>query len=281
MDKTDNKDYIVYKRTVPNGKVYIGMTKNSLEFRAGNNGYKYKNCKFFYSAIQKYGWRNIKSEILFDNLSFEEACEKEKEMIYFYKSNQREYGYNLTDGGQGCCGFVISQESRDKFSAMYSGEGNPFYGKKHTMETKNKISSANKGKYVGAKSARARSVYKIDLDTKEILEKYDCISDVPVGNAMRRHISDCCMGKRRSCNGFGWQYVDEPHEFKCNWSSLKPVVQLDKDTKILIKKFDNMREAVEETGTAQDSIKKVCDGNRKSAGGYSWMYLEDYERGVA
>ena len=33
--------YKIYKYTFPNGKIYIGKTKNSIEQRAGHNGYKY------------------------------------------------------------------------------------------------------------------------------------------------------------------------------------------------------------------------------------------------
>ena len=59
-------------------------------------GYK---SQFFYKAIEKYGWENIRHKILLSNLSKEEARQKEIEYISIYKSNTREYGYNLTDGG--------------------------------------------------------------------------------------------------------------------------------------------------------------------------------------
>lgn len=52
--------------------------------------------------------------------------EKEKYYIRQTHSNEKEFGYNLTEGGDGVCG---------RF-----GELNPFYGHHHTEETKHKHS---------------------------------------------------------------------------------------------------------------------------------------------
>ena len=82
--------YIVYKHTTPRGKVYIGITGNTVE-RRWQNGRNYKNNKHFTNAIKKYGWDNIKHEILFDNLTKEQAEEKEILLIKKYKSNNVRY----------------------------------------------------------------------------------------------------------------------------------------------------------------------------------------------
>ena len=67
--------YCVYKHTVPNGKVYIGITKlNPLERWKNGHGYK-DNTKFFNDIIL-YGWLNIKHEILFEELTEYEARTK-------------------------------------------------------------------------------------------------------------------------------------------------------------------------------------------------------------
>lgn len=66
------KEYCVYMHTFPNGKVYIGQTKQNPKYRF-KNGNGYKGCTYVYSAIKKYGWENIKHEILIDNLSREEV----------------------------------------------------------------------------------------------------------------------------------------------------------------------------------------------------------------
>ena len=90
--------YKIYKHTTPNNKVYIGLTRVSPTKR-WNNGKNYKNNHYFYKAIEKYGWNNIKHEILCDKLTYEEACNKEIEYIDFYKSNDHRYGYNIMRGG--------------------------------------------------------------------------------------------------------------------------------------------------------------------------------------
>lgn len=92
------KKYYVYKHTTPNEKVYIGITCKNPSYRwNGGNGYK---GQAFYNAILKYGWLNIRHEILFDNLTKEEAEQKEIELIAEYRSNDRQYGYNISSGGE-------------------------------------------------------------------------------------------------------------------------------------------------------------------------------------
>lgn len=47
------KDYCVYKHTLPNNKVYIGITKQIPSLRWAN-GRGYKHSNYFYNAILKY-----------------------------------------------------------------------------------------------------------------------------------------------------------------------------------------------------------------------------------
>lgn len=155
--------YKVYKLTSPSGKVYIGITMQPLEKRF-MKGYGYKRCPVIYNAIKKYGWDNFKHEILFKGLSKEEAEKKEIELIAFYKSNQRAYGYNIENGGntagthseetkrkisEGNKGKKVSVESRRKMSEVHKGkqmgEENPFFGKHHTEECKKEHSDFMKG----------------------------------------------------------------------------------------------------------------------------------------
>ena len=148
------RNYCVYKHTSPSGKVYIGITCKNPEKRWGQNGYGYRKQTVFYNAIQKYGWDNFKHEILHEGLSHDEAVEKEIELIREYKSNCSKYyspmhGYNQTDGGEGQSGYVLSQDRKDWLSKKMTGEGNPFYGKKHSKETIEKLSIQKIGTMIG------------------------------------------------------------------------------------------------------------------------------------
>lgn len=111
--------YTVYKHTTPNGKVYIGITSIDVRRRWANG---YKHNPYFTNAILKYGWENIKHEILFTNLTKEEACQKEIELIAEYKSNQKDFGYNLSIGGESHTGCKVSAESRKKMSEAHKGK---------------------------------------------------------------------------------------------------------------------------------------------------------------
>lgn len=131
------KMFTVYKHTCPNGKVYIGITSLPLTQR-WSNGYKHNS--HFYNAILKYGWDDIKHEILYSDLTKEEACEKEIELIKLYNSNDRSFGYNLSAGGESHSGCIASLDLRKKLSEAHKG-------KKQSEETKKKRADSMKGKH--------------------------------------------------------------------------------------------------------------------------------------
>ena len=101
-----------------NGKRYIGQTKTSVQKRWGHNGYEYTHKSpnsLFAKAINKYGWNNFEHQILFENLTKEEADQKEIELIAFYKSNNKNYGYNLTAGGNSN---TLNEEQKEQRSKL-------------------------------------------------------------------------------------------------------------------------------------------------------------------
>lgn len=98
-------NYKIYKHTSPSGKVYIGQTRcKYVSNRWGRNGAGYITCPAFYHAIQKYGWDNIKHEVLFEGLTKEEADKIEIERIAFYK--EKGISYNIDNGGYHTGGFI-------------------------------------------------------------------------------------------------------------------------------------------------------------------------------
>ena len=91
--------YSRWYRISPSGKCYIGITHLEPEVRWGKEGSRYYKGTIFYRAIQKYGWKNFKHEILFHNCSEFLAKVLEVAFIKYYKD--RGLSYNTTVGGEG------------------------------------------------------------------------------------------------------------------------------------------------------------------------------------
>ena len=101
-----------------------------------------------------------KSRIIFlkQNLTEEEAFRHEVYMIAVFGRKDLGTGilHNRTNGGDGASGAVRNEEFKKKLSEANKGKNNsnygkmgkdsPRYGKKHTQETKDKISKKMKGK---------------------------------------------------------------------------------------------------------------------------------------
>lgn len=147
-DKKQQRTYFVYVHTSPNNKKYVGITQQnppSKRWRQGASSYR-KN-DYFCKAIKKYGWSNFKHEIIFQNLTKQEAEMFEIEIIKHLKSTDRNFGYNISNGGN--CKGTHCKESKIKISksrlGKYSGINHPLFGKTLSTETKNKISKSHIG----------------------------------------------------------------------------------------------------------------------------------------
>jgi group I intron endonuclease len=128
--------YSVYIVTnTVNGKQYVGMTRH-LKMR----WYRHRKAKSAGSAIQEairlYGVDNFVFTHLMDVFNFEHAKELEKEFIAA-KGTKFPNGYNLTDGGQGISGFVVSEETKRKIGEA-SGK------RRYSEEVRQRMSEAQK-----------------------------------------------------------------------------------------------------------------------------------------
>ena len=130
-------DYKVYVHIAPNSKLYFGITHLKPEHRWLSTGRGYEHCALFWRAIQKYGWNNFQHIVLIDGLSKEMACECEKYLINKYHSNDANYGYNNSLGGEsGSYGHKLTEEQRQKISERNKG-------RIVSTETRKKIGRAN------------------------------------------------------------------------------------------------------------------------------------------
>ena len=186
-----NNNYCVYMHIVPNGKRYIGMSRN-IKSRWKNNGYGYKNNIEFYNAIVEYGWDNIDHLIIADNLTKEDAKVLEEQLILEHKTYESEYGYNKF------IGFKMTEE-------MKIARSEALKGKHHTEETKQKMSEAHKG----VNNPTSKKV--ICTTTMTVFDSL--IDGAEYYGIHKENISNCCKGKRKSAGKYNnqkliWRYID-------------------------------------------------------------------------
>lgn len=133
--------YLVYKVTnLKNLKSYIGITNNLIKRKRLHifESTKRNSSFVFHKAIRKYGESNFNWMIIKNNLSFELA--KKLEKFYIKKYNTFiNYGYNMTEGGDGVFGYKFTLEQRKRLSESHKGY-------KHSKETINKMRLVKLGK---------------------------------------------------------------------------------------------------------------------------------------
>ena len=142
------KTYCVYMHTLPSGKSYIGQTCNKMSVRTGKNFHRYG--KRFRDAIKHYGVENAKTEILYRDLTLEEANRLEMLSIARW-GTLHPYGYNFDNGGNSK---IPSEDSRRRNSESHKGSKNARFGVSPSFETRRKISDANKGRKHSIKTRR-------------------------------------------------------------------------------------------------------------------------------
>lgn len=231
--------YYVYCHTFPNGKKYIGITKQEPS-RRWRNGKGYEGQPVF-NAILKYGWDNISHEILFKNLTKAEAEAKEIELILALETNSHKHGYNVENGGNAS---DLSDETKAKISKKrkeyFESHEHWNKGNHWSDETRAKISNSHKGK-------------KISDEQKEKIRARFIGENNPM---------------------YGVKMTKE-HKAKlqkaCVEATAKKCICI--ETGII---YSSMAEASRQTGICSRSISYVCNKNPKykTAGGYHWEYEE-------
>jgi group I intron endonuclease len=138
-----NSMYIYKTTNIINGKFYIGLSKYKPKENPNYLGSGYLLKK----AIKTYGKENFTKEILEESNSKEYILKRERYWISYYKSRERNIGYNICEGGTWGDNwkYCLNKEERRQFySETRSGSGNPRYGDHRTYEEIHGKEKANK-----------------------------------------------------------------------------------------------------------------------------------------
>lgn len=304
--------YKVYKHTTPSNKVYIGITSQTISKR-WQNGRGYITNEYFYRAIKKYGWENIKHEILFNNLDKDDACKKEIELIAKYNSTDYHYGYNCSTGGNLGNVKSVDQYTVDgKFIKTF-----PSIAEAETEYNIDNISACCKGKILSSggfvwryKGEEYDKYFKkpirinmgANINNKlmqyinnedylkpiiqyskkgEFIQRYENVYDsrlltISKGRALKMQILKCCNKMIKTSFGYIWRFDGDDLDLS-NTKIIKP----SRRKRIVqydingnyIKTWDSILEA--QKYYHSQSIASVIIGDRRFAAGYVWRYEGD------
>lgn len=261
-------NWSVYRHTSPSGNIYIGITSKTPEHR-WRNGEGYKNCVVFYKAVKKYGWDNIKHEVLFTNLIEEKAKHLEIELIRHYK--RLGISYNITDGGDGALGRIVSEETKAKQRAAKLGKP---LSEEHIAKIR-----ANTAKMKGVPRSEEfkRKLHEINKGKKPSPQTYVALIEYnrthPISEETRRKMLET---KRKT--GYKSQIeILNKNRKEIGIKHRKPVVQLSLDGKF-ITEYEGGKFASITTGINPSMITACCKNRNLTAGGYLWMYKSDYNK---
>jgi group I intron endonuclease len=179
---------IIYVLTSPSGKHYVGQTTSPFSYRWSSHVSHAKHkvrsmCRHLNFALLKYGPDSFEKDIIAECLSKSELDRLERYWIGLLKSNDSNFGYNLSYGGdshkaspetrklmsasrKGKSFGPMSEETKlkiskaklghklppfteehcNKISEHNIGENHPMFGKHHSEETKEKMREAHLGK---------------------------------------------------------------------------------------------------------------------------------------
>lgn len=160
--------YIYIIENTFNEKRYVGQTQNPEKRERQQLGMTHRRCPLLCQALERYGPEIFEFVLLEKCQTQEETNAQEK---YWIKELETlaPNGYNLTEGGEGVGTLsaeahkkmsiaakrkTFSPKHRASLSKAKSGRNNPFYGKKHSEESRLKMNIAASERIARAKEGK-------------------------------------------------------------------------------------------------------------------------------
>lgn len=182
--------YSVYQYTFPDGMIYIGATKNKVEQRRDQG---YQHNKRLQNAMRLAGWKNIEVTILADDLTQEDAFDKEQYFISLFDATNPTVGYNLSKGGKSTyAGLKHTDEYRHKMSNLYKG-------RTFSEETLKRLKEAHK--------KERKAVICCTVDGEQINYFESLHEAAKAFGTHPSNISRACKKETKTCKGYVWNFV--------------------------------------------------------------------------
>jgi len=126
-----------------------------------------------------------------------------------------------------------------------------------------------------------KKVVQLNLKDSTFIKEYESIAEASRQTGISTsNISTCCRRKTKYSGGFKWMFKDDYDNNINNLDFLNNkeiiIVQLDLKWN-LIKIYNNILEAINETGIKRENILNCCNRRVKISGGYRWLFKDDYD----
>lgn len=299
VEMKSNHFACVYRLWFPNGKVYVGKSKDIgkrvdvYERKTSGRWADSSTGTALYGAIRMYGLESVECEVLF-RISGASGVDWEKDLDYALgivemrwikesRSNEKDYGYNSTEGGEM---FGVKNMERVKEVEV---EKQRIVWKDVVVERERQTNGVPvvgydvNGNYIGewpSRVAFSREVlgitktadygvwkngyimYEKGEKVEETVESYD--EYLTRINAAREKAEEIRGGRLESLIGEGFP------------KSQRGVVMCRKDYSE-VTRFDSMKEAAEQTGILYSSIYAVVRKGYGCAKGFHFYWTDEWE----
>lgn len=249
-----------------NGKIYVGystnmsrrMYKHQRDLKANEHANPHLQ-----SAYNHYGEDCFDFEVLEFHQEMSILPSMENYWVNMLKSNDREYGYNIACTSDRHVPYKWSDETRQRMKEKYIKTPHPNTGKRHSEETKRKMSESGKNKVFTDLQREKISKSKIEYWT---VEKRKEMSERMKG----RKLSD---DAKKAISDKAKQRTGEKASNYGNRREKNPMTKKVIDT-VTGTIYPSMWHAAEAHGTTYDNLRQRLGGRRKN--NTTLIYLENY-----
>lgn len=216
---------VYYHQNKVNGKIYVGITSQKPE-RRWQNGHGY-DTQMFGNAVKKYGWdKGFYHAIFASDLTENEAKKMETTLIKLFKTYDKDYGYNLTSGGDG-----VVQPPRPVYQYDMDGNFVQYWDDVHKVVSRynldyDKIIEVCNGKrrktgnwvFRFEPDHNIKACHTVNLEYPilqfsfdgKLVQRWDNISTAAKSSSPKKYhstkIKECCNHDRISIYGYFWLY---------------------------------------------------------------------------
>lgn len=196
-----------------NNKTYVGQTILGIDKRFKDHKHaSLTNDTYLYRAMRKYGFDNFTITQIDIANSIDELNNKE---IYWIKELNTKVpnGYNMVDGGNGIKGYHHTEETKTLLKNKSIGNCNASGKHNITIEGRNNMSMAHKGKKSNFKKHTMESKIKLSISHNKQVKCIETNTIYPsaiIASKMlniTNHIGSCCNGLRKTCGGYHWCWI--------------------------------------------------------------------------